>query len=264
MASVKEVPNLEKILSDFLDNRKEIISAIMETAKRLDDQNKSVNITKVVTGSTGIAGTIISVAGIVLAIPTLGMSLPFAIGGAALAATSGAAHLGSDITNRILTKSHLTKLDALCQADESNLLKLADYLKQMIKDIQNNQFDDKTDFRTAGSVVEGIAGVANLTCSIIRVTQAASVSIRTVQIAGAASAVMGKKSKTIIMDIANVHILGVVTLPFQIIDLAISAQALHENKVCETSAKLRELAKNLEIQADNVAKFIFERINQIH
>ncbi|CAF3384036.1 unnamed protein product [Rotaria socialis] len=247
MASVKEVPNLEKILSDFLDNRKEIISAIMETAKRLDDQNKSVNITKVVTGSTGIAGTIISVAGIVLAIPTLGMSLPFAIGGAALAATSGAAHLGSDITNRILTKSHLTKLDALCQADESNLLKLADYLKQMIKDIQNNQFDDKTDFRTAGSVVEGIAGVANLTCSIIRVTQAASVSIRTVQIAGAASAVM-----------------GVVTLPFQIIDLAISAQALHENKVCETSAKLRELAKNLEIQADNVAKFIFERINQIH
>ncbi|CAF3274673.1 unnamed protein product [Rotaria socialis] len=247
MASVKEVPNLEKILSDFLDNRKEIISAIMETAKRLDDQNKSVNITKVVTGSTGIAGTIISVAGIVLAIPTLGMSLPFAIGGAALAATSGAAHLGSDITNRILTKSHLTKLDALCQADESNLLKLADYLKQMIKDIQNNQFDDKTDFRTAGSVVEGIAGVANLTCSIIRVTQTASVSIRTVQIAGAASAVM-----------------GVVTLPFQIIDLAISAQALHENKVCETSAKLRELAKNLEIQADNVAKFIFERINQIH
>ncbi|CAF4171766.1 unnamed protein product, partial [Rotaria magnacalcarata] len=113
----------------------------METAKTLDDQNKSVNITKVVTGSTEIAGTIISIAGIALAIPTLGMSLPFANGGAALAATSGVAHLGSDITNRILTKSHLTKLDALCQADESNLLKLADYLKQTIKDIQNNSFD---------------------------------------------------------------------------------------------------------------------------
>ncbi|CAF2091933.1 unnamed protein product [Rotaria magnacalcarata] len=40
-------------------------------------------------------------------------------------------------------------------------------------------------------------------------------SIRTVQIAGTASAVV-----------------GVVTLPLQIIDLAISAQALHENKVC--------------------------------
>ncbi|CAF4163600.1 unnamed protein product, partial [Rotaria magnacalcarata] len=38
-------------------------------------------------------------------------------------------------------------------------------------------------------------------------------SIRTVQIAGTASAVV-----------------GVVTLPLQIIDLAISAQALHENK----------------------------------
>ncbi|CAF4139879.1 unnamed protein product [Rotaria magnacalcarata] len=247
MASVKEVSNLENILSDFLDNRKEIISAIMETAKTLDDQNKSVNITKVVTGSTGIAGTIISIAGIALAIPTLGMSLPFANGGTALAATSGAAHLGSDITNRILTKSHLTKLDALCQADESNLLKLADYLKQTIKDIQNNSFDDKTDFRTAGSIVEGIAGVANLTFSIIRVTQTASMSIRTVQIAGTASAVV-----------------GVVTLPLQIIDLAISAQALHENKVCETSTELRQLAKNLEIQVDNVVKFIFDRINKIH
>ncbi|CAF1923008.1 unnamed protein product [Rotaria magnacalcarata] len=72
-------------------------------------------------------------------------------------------------------------------------------------------------------------------------------SIRTVQIAGTASAVV-----------------GVVTLPLQIIDLAISAQALHENKVCETSTELRQLAKNLEIQVDNVVKFIFDRINKIH
>jgi hypothetical protein len=167
------------LLDDFLNKRKEIISFLGETA---DEHHNNIEITKVITVSTEIVGTILVLTGVALAIPTGGISIALAVVGGALAATSVAAHLGSDIAKHILTKWHLEKLDELCQVDEQNIFKLADYLEEIIRNIQEHPSENKAKRKTACSILEGISGVSNLTCSILRVTQATFLSVKTVRL----------------------------------------------------------------------------------
>ncbi|CAF1305408.1 unnamed protein product [Rotaria sp. Silwood1] len=278
MADIQQqLQNLENLLADFLDKREQAISSIIEIANKIDENHKNVNITKVVTSSSGIAGTVLGIAGLALAIPTGGISTLLTIGGIGLAVTSGAAHLGSDITEHFLTESNLKKLDEICQADETNIFRLADYLEIMVHDIKknNSSFDNKIDLRIASSIIQGVSSLTNLTCSIIRITQATCLSIRTVpftsvaslRLVGATSVVLGiektKKNENNVIDITNIYLLGAVTLPFQIIDLALSGQALHEKESSDISIKLRQLAQHLKIQAENIVKYIFEMIHSI-
>ncbi|CAF0978120.1 unnamed protein product [Rotaria sordida] len=95
-----------------------MIHLIEESANELYEIHKSVKITKVVTGSTGIAGTLLCLTGLTLAIPTASLSIFLTIDGSTLAAADCTASLGSDITEHILTKLHLKKLKKFCQTDK--------------------------------------------------------------------------------------------------------------------------------------------------
>ncbi|CAF1461351.1 unnamed protein product [Rotaria sp. Silwood1] len=235
------------MLDDFFQNRAEMIRLIEESANELDEVHKNVKITKVVTGSTGIAGTVLCLTGFALAIPTAGLSILLTIGGSALAAASGTAYLGSDIAEHILTKSHLKKLDELCQADEANVLKLNDYLKKENEKLQKNSTNEYTLRETASSILGEITSLSNLTCSIVRISQAATLTVNSVKFIGAASA-----------------ILGTVTLPVQIIDLAANGHALHKKKTSDTSEKLRQLAQKLSTQAANIKKYVDDQQMQLN
>lgn len=52
---------------------------------------------------------------------------------------------------------------------------------------------------------------------------------------------------------------GEALLPVQIIDLAVNSHALHHQHASGTSVKLRELAKKLNVQADNIRKHLKEQ-----
>ncbi|CAF3597160.1 unnamed protein product [Rotaria sordida] len=95
-----------------------MIHLIEELANEFYEIHKSVEITKVVTGSTGTAGTLLCLTGLTLAISTASLSIFLTIGGSTLAAADCTASLDSDITEHILTKLHLKKLNKLCQTDE--------------------------------------------------------------------------------------------------------------------------------------------------
>jgi hypothetical protein len=181
----------EEMLDAFLRNRDEMIGLIHEIAKELDEVHKNVKITKVVTGSTGIAGTILCITGFALAIPTAGLSMFLTIGGGALAAASGTAHLGSDITERLITKSRLEKFNELCQADEANVLKLNDFLQKENEKLQN-EIGEHTLRQITSSICGEVSSFTNLTCSIVRITQAATLTIDTIKIIGLASAALSK------------------------------------------------------------------------
>jgi len=181
----------EEMLDAFLRNRDEMIGLIHEIAKELDEVHKNVKITKVVTGSTGIAGTILCITGFALAIPTAGLSMFLTIGGGALAATSGTVHLGSDITERLITKSRLEKFNELCQADEANVLKLNDFLQKENEKLQN-EIGEHTLRQITSSICGEVSSFTNLTCSIVRITQAATLTIDTIKIIGVASAALSK------------------------------------------------------------------------
>ncbi len=52
------------------------------------------------------------------------------------------------------------------------------------------------------------------------------------------------------------HFVDAIILPVQVIDLAANGIALHNKQASETSVKLRQLAKDLQLQIDNIKKFI--------
>lgn len=187
MASEEE----KKILDNFFQNRELMIRLIAEIADDLDEVHKNVKITKVVTGSTGITGAILCIAGFALAVPTAGLSMVLTIGGSVLAATSGAAHLGSDIAEHLITKGQLNKFNELCQADEANVLQLNDYLKkenEKLQDIATGSIVRGT----ASSVTGEISSISSLTCSIVRVSQAATLTVDTIRIIGTVGIVLSK------------------------------------------------------------------------
>jgi len=183
--------DIKQRLDAFLRNREEMIQLIHEIAKELDEVHKNVKITKVVTGSTGIAGSILFLTGLALAIPTAGLSMFLTVGGGVLAAASGTAHLGSEITERLITKSRLEKFDKLCQSDEANVLKLNEFLQKENENLQNT-IGEHTVRQITSSICGEISSLSNLTCSIVRISQAATLTVNTIKIIGAASAVLSK------------------------------------------------------------------------
>jgi hypothetical protein len=183
--------NIRQQLDAFLQNRVELVLLMQEYANELDEVHKNVKITKVVTGSTGIVGTILCVTGLVLAIPTAGVSMLLTVGGGALAAASGTAHLGSDITERLITKSRLDKLNELCQADEANILTLDGFLKRESEQLKN-AIGESTVRETTSSVLGEISSFSNLTCSIVRISQATTLTVNTIKFIGIASVVLSK------------------------------------------------------------------------
>lgn len=181
----------KKILDNFFQNRELMIRLITEYADELDEVHKNVKITKVVTGSTGIAGTILCITGLALAIPTAGLSMFLTIGGGFLAATSGTAHLGSDITEHLITKNRLGKFNELCQADEANFTKLQDYLEKEAEKLQHIA-TERIVRGTASSAAGELSSISSLTCSILRISQAATLTVDTIRIIGVAGIVLSK------------------------------------------------------------------------
>jgi len=184
--------DFRKTIDAFVQNRAVMIQQLKDFADELNEVHKNVKITKVVTGSTGIAGTILCITGLALAIPTAGLSIFLTIGGGILAALSGTAHLGSDIAENLITKARLNKFNELCQADEANVLKLNDHLKRENEKLQNT-FSEHISLGTALSVYGEVTTIGNLTCSIVRISQAATLTVNTIKMVGIATAALSKE-----------------------------------------------------------------------
>jgi len=184
---------LRNKLSNFIVSRQNLVCFLYKAATELDEHHKNVKITKVVTGSTGIAGTLISLAGLVFAIPTGGLSLTLTVGGSVLAATSGAAHLGSGVVEHFLDQSYMDDLDKLSRADEENYFRLNDYLPRYVEELRNNFFNNNVSHETKLDIIKEISNLASVGCSIVRVTRVASTAARSIRVFATASAVLGEK-----------------------------------------------------------------------
>jgi len=189
----QQLEELETIIQDFRDIRKKMVFIFNESADKVDKHHKNVKITKIVVDGTGIIGTTVSIIGLALVLPTGGLSMIMVAGGGALAIASGATHLGSDITEHILTKSHIEKLAQLCLADEANILRLNGYLKKVAADLKTSDPDCIMDCATGFRILNVISGTARLTCSVVRVTRVASSTFKVVRVLGHVSYVLGKK-----------------------------------------------------------------------
>lgn len=193
MANTYDQLNFFKhILNNFNENRAKLVQFLHNTATELGEHHKNIKITKVVTGSTAIAGTLMGVGGVALALPTGGISLALTLGGGLLAATSGVAHLGSGIVENILEKRYIDELDKLSRADEEYYLGLNTYLEERLKKLHKNASKHKMSIETRLDLVKELSWLSGLGCSLVRVTQITSTAARSIRIFGAASAVFGK------------------------------------------------------------------------
>ncbi|CAF4057035.1 unnamed protein product, partial [Rotaria sp. Silwood1] len=102
-----------EIIKKFIQGRRELVLQIIQIADKLDQHHRNVKITKVVTGSTGIFGGLIALGGVLLAVPTAGLSLTAFLGGSVLATASTIAHIGSDIVECVLSRANLDDLNRI-------------------------------------------------------------------------------------------------------------------------------------------------------
>jgi hypothetical protein len=186
--------DLLNLLYIFIINRHNLIRFLYKAATEIDGHHKNVIVTKIVTGSTAIAGTIIGLAGLALLPITGGLSTVMTVGGATLALTSETAYLGSSVIRYFLNKSYIDELDKLSQADEESYFKLADYLRKRIEELRQDTFNDNVSFETGLGVAGEISSLANLGCTIIRVTGIASRIVRSIRVLRVASTTLGKIS----------------------------------------------------------------------
>jgi hypothetical protein len=185
--------DLLNLLYTFIISRQNLVRFLYKAATEIDGHNKNVIITKIVTGSTATAGTIISLIGLALAVPTGGLSAVMTIGGTALALTSETAYLGSNVVKYFINQSYIDDLDKLSQADEKNVFKLANYLPKRVEELRNNTFNSKVSCGTKLDTVPEITSLANLGCSIIRITRVASKAARSIRVFRFASTALGER-----------------------------------------------------------------------
>ncbi|CAF1304934.1 unnamed protein product [Adineta steineri] len=232
------IQNYPEIIEQFIQGRREVIARIIQIADKLDEHHRNVKITKVVTGSTGIFGSVVAVGSLLLAVPTGGLSVVAFIGGGLLGAASTIAHVGSGITENILTRISLKDLQAICQIDERNFIRLNDFLTEQIRILQNeNPFPRAVHSKTF--VITAPLSSINLVCSVLRVTQGAKLTVKTIRNIGRASIV-----------------LNLITLPAEVYDLVVDAKELHQNKPCKLSVELRLLVDTLSQQLLNVQEYL--------
>jgi hypothetical protein len=185
--------DLLNLLYIFIVSRQNLIRFLYKAATELDGHHKNVIITKIVTGSTAVVGTLIGLAGLVLAPPTGGLSLVMTIGGTVLAATSEAAYLGSSAVKHFLNQSYIDDLDKFSQADEENLFKLEGYLQTRVKELRNNTFNNDVSLETGLGIFKEISSLTSLGCSIVRVTRLTSTAARSIRIFRVASTTLGER-----------------------------------------------------------------------
>ncbi|CAF2977028.1 unnamed protein product [Rotaria sp. Silwood2] len=182
-----------EIIKKFIQGRRELVLRIIQIADKLDQHHRNVKITKVVTNSTGIFGGLIALGSVLLAVPTAGLSLTAFVGGGILATASTIAHVGSDIVEYVLSRSNLDDLNMLCKADETNFLQLNRYVNEQIDRLQNENSSETTISSTTSTIAAQLTTV-NLACSIVRVTQGATLTVRTIRVIGRASIFLSKSS----------------------------------------------------------------------
>jgi hypothetical protein len=184
---------IRRALIIYKRGREELVDFLYEAADKLDGHHKNVKITKVVTGSTAIVGTVTGLIGLAFAIPTGGISLVVTVGGSVLAAISGATQLGSDIVKHILDQSYINKLAELSRMDEENWSTLNNYLERYDEEFRNNVPNNNISCETGLDIFKELSSLTNLGCSIIRVTRVASTAARSIQVLGTVSAVLGER-----------------------------------------------------------------------
>jgi hypothetical protein len=185
--------DLLNLLYIFIVSRQNLIRFLYKAATELDGHHKNVIITKIVTGSTAVVGTLIGLAGLVFAPPTGGLSLVMTIGGTVLAATSEAAYLGSSAVKHFLNQSYMDDLDKFSQADEENLFKLEGYLQTRVKELRNNTFNNDVSLETGLGIFKEISSLTSLGCSIVRVTRLTSTAAQSIRIFRVASTTLGER-----------------------------------------------------------------------
>ncbi|CAF2780507.1 unnamed protein product [Rotaria sp. Silwood2] len=182
-----------EIIKKFIQGRRELVLRIIQIADKLDQHHRNVKITKVVTNSTGIFGGLIALGSVLLAVPTAGLSLTAFVGGGILATASTIAHVGSDIVEYVLSRANLDDLNMLCKTDETNFLQLNRYVNEQIDRLQNENSSETTISSTTSTIAAQLTTV-NLACSIVRVTQGATLTVRTIRVIGRASIFLSKSS----------------------------------------------------------------------
>ncbi len=161
---------LQSVLNTFIKNREELIRFLREAATELDGYHKKVKVAEIAL-----------MFGLSLTGP---LSVNFAL--------SASSSVAGAIEN-ILNKSYIDKLDKLSRIDEESYLKFNSYLERYDEELRNKASNNNISCEIRGTISSQISTLADVECSLVHVTQAASTAARSIEVVGATLPDSGKR-----------------------------------------------------------------------
>ena len=231
---------------DWLPVREITIQEVKDTAEKMQEHHRKVNISRITGSTVSIAGTAIAIFGIGLAPFTLGTSLGFSTAGIGLAVAGGTTVAGASIADVFIEKSNMKDVQMRIDRDFEKVKAIQGITEKMEKIIQE--------------IHEKCPNVSTTTLLVIFAKVFAQSAFRTGRIAelvvagtlgiGASALQLGGAAARGIAGIALA--LNIVLIPIDIIEIVRSGVSLQKGSQTKAIEKLNALASELETQREKI------------
>ena len=242
--------NFTEAVRQWLPVRNRTIQEIKDTAKKLQEHHRNVNISRIAGSTASIAGTGMTILGLGLAPFTLGASLGISAAGIGIAAAGGATVAGASIADIFIEKSNLEDVQKRIDRDfekVKEIQRIAERMKNIIQDIRKKcpEIGDDTFLEVFAAVfTQGVFRGSSVGLKIAELVVAGSVGI------GASAIRLGGAAAKGIAGAALA--LNIVLIPIDLIEIVRSGISLGEGSQTRAIEKLNALALELEDQKESI------------
>ena len=179
-------------IEQWMSIRETTIQEINSTIEDLTLHHRNVNYSRIAGSSVSITGSVMALAGVLMAPATGGLSLILPLGGAALALAGGGTSAGASIVDVVIENSNIKKAQQQLIHDYEQLYvisALATAIERNIEEYENQQYQGNSRaallVQLGAALTQGIFRTGNLG---VRVTELFAVAFAAVKTGGAAPA----------------------------------------------------------------------------
>ena len=237
-------------VKQWLPVRTITIQEIEDTAKKLQEHHRRVNIFQITGSSVSIAGSVTAIIGFGLAPVTLGASLGLSAAGIGIAAAGGATAAGASVADKFIEKSNLKEVQMRIDRDFEQVKEIqgiAERIKKIIQKIHKEcpNISATTIIALFAEVfTQGLFRTGRIGIKIAEV-----IVHSTLEIGVSALRVGGAAAKGIA---GAAIVLNIVLIPIDIIEIVRSGISLAKGSQTKAIEKLKTLASELENQKESL------------
>ena len=234
----------------WLPVRIRTIQEIRDTANKLQEHHRNVNISRITGSSASIAGSVMAIVGFALTPVTLGASIGLSAAGIGIAVAGGATVAGASVADVFIEKSNVKDVQNRLDRDFKQVKAIqgiAERIEQIIQEIRKKCPNVST--TTFIAVFAEVFTQGIIQTGRVGIKIAEFIVLGSLEIGAAAFRVGGAAAK----GIAGAAIaLNIVLIPIDIIEIVRSGISLAKGSQTKAIEKLNALALELENQKESL------------